>query len=53
MSCNGKAETLMVVVAGYNIREQIRSISTRSQRVDFFVETGDLKIREAVVETRR
>lgn len=47
---NGKADTLVVVVTGFNIKEQARTILAHSQRVDFAVEEGSLKIREVVVK---
>lgn len=46
---NGKADTLLVVVTGFNIREQTRRIAARTQRIDFAVEEGKIDIREIVV----
>ncbi|MEG1886243.1 MAG: TonB-dependent receptor [Alistipes sp.] len=47
---NGKADTLVVVVTGFNIKEQTRTILSRSQRVDFTVESAALQIREVVIK---
>ena len=48
----GKADTLVVAVSGFNIKPQSRTIPARSQRVDFAVEEGELKIREVVVRAQ-
>lgn len=50
LTYNGKADTLLLVVTGFNIKEQVRTIMARTQRVDFAVETSELKIREVVVK---
>lgn len=50
LTYNGKADTLLIVVTGFNIREQVRTILVRTQRVDFMVEEAELKIREVVVK---
>lgn len=50
LTYNGKADTLLLVVTGFNIKEQARTILAQSQRVDFAVETSELKIREVVVK---
>lgn len=50
LTYNGKADTLLLVVTGFNIKEQARTIMARTQRVDFAVETSELKIREVVVK---
>lgn len=50
LTYSGKADTLVVVVTGFNLREQARTILARSQRVDFAVEEAQLKIREVVVK---
>ena len=46
---NGDAQTLQIVVTGFNIKGQTKSITTQSQRVDFEVEYSTLDIREVVV----
>lgn len=48
----GKADTLLVVVTGFNIKEQTRTILARTQTVDFAVEEGELKIREVTVKAQ-
>ncbi len=48
--CSAKVDTLVVVVTGFNIKEQTRTIPARSQAVDFSVEEGELKIREVTVK---
>lgn len=50
LTYNGKADTLLLVVTGFNIKEQARTILSRSQHVDFAVEEAQLKIREVVVK---
>lgn len=46
---DGEASTLDVVITGFNIKGQQRTISAKSQRVDFEVECSDLEIKEVVV----
>ncbi len=46
----GNADSLAVIVSGFNIREKVRLITARSQQVDFAVEENELKIREVVVK---
>lgn len=48
----GKVDTLLVVVTGFNIKEQTRTILARTQTVDFAVEEGELKIREVTVKAQ-
>lgn len=48
----GSADTLLVVVTGFNIREQTRLIAARTQQVDFEVEEEALKIREVTVKAQ-
>ncbi len=48
----GKADTLVVVVTGFNVKEQTRTIRAMSQRIDFVVEEGELKIREVTVKAQ-
>lgn len=50
LTYNGNADSLLIVVTGFNIKEQTRAVDARSQRVDFLVETGELKIREVTVK---
>ncbi len=52
VTTNAKADTLLVVVTGFNIKEQSRAILVQSpsRRVDFAVEEGNLNIREVVVK---
>ena len=46
---DGDASTLEVVITGFNIKGQSRTINAQSQRVDFEVEYSDLEIKEVVV----
>ena len=50
LTYDGKADSLLLVVTGFNIKEQTRAIPARDGRVDFYVETGDLEIREVTVK---
>lgn len=50
LTYTGKADTLVVVVTGFNIRSEARVVPARSQRIDFAVEETELKIREVVVK---
>lgn len=50
LTYDGKADSLLLVVTGFNIKEQTRAIPARDGRVDFYVETGELKIREVTVK---
>ena len=49
VSYNGDAQTLQIVVTGFNIQGQSKSITAKSQRVDFNIEYSALEIREVVV----
>lgn len=46
----GRADTLLLVVTGFNISPQSRRIAARTQRVDLYVEHAELKIREVTVK---
>ena len=50
LTYNGNADSLLLVVTGFNIKEQTRAIPARDGREDFYVETGELKIREVTVK---
>lgn len=45
----GQADSLQVVVTGFNIKQQSRAIAARSQRIDFDIEYEEMKIREVTV----
>lgn len=48
----GKADTIVVVVTGFNIKEQTRTVPARTQTVDLWVEEGALNIREVTVKAQ-
>lgn len=52
VSYNGNAQTLQIVVTGFIIQGQSKSITAKSQRVDFNIEYSVLEIREVVVNAR-
>lgn len=45
----GQADSLQVVVTGFNIKQKSRAIVARSQRIDFDIEYEEMKIREVTV----
>lgn len=45
----GDADSLAVVVTGFNIHEEVRFVAARTQRVDFAVRENPTKIREVIV----
>lgn len=45
----GQADSLKVVVTGFNIKQQSQAIAARSQRIDFDIEYEEMKIREVTV----
>lgn len=51
ISYNGKIDTLLIAVTGFNIKEQTKIIFSNNQRIDFDVEESNLNIREVVVKS--
>ena len=45
----GQADSLQVVVTGFNIKQQSHLIVARTQRIDFNIEYEEMKIREVTV----
>lgn len=46
----GDADSLIIMISGFNIKEQMNVISAHSQQIDFAVEEKALNIREVVVK---
>lgn len=50
VSCQAEADSLSVVIKGFNVGEQGRTVACRSQRMDFLVKFERVKIKEVVVK---
>lgn len=50
ISCKSEADSLLIVVKGFNIKEQFQKIACRPQHINFIAEFERIKVKEVVVK---
>lgn len=50
LTYQGEADSLLVVVTGFNIKQQSKQIDAKNQVVDFLIESAVLQIREVTIK---